>query len=258
MNAPNTSHWVSNLAATNTPTTASSFVKLQAQWTANEYNIVYKAVGIANGGKLSFTSNEYNYKSTDPQFEQKVVYNTSVTLATNNFTKTSDNRSYTVTYDLNGGAYAKSTTNPTQSSAGSRSYTANGWSTSSGTDGTPFASAYTIANYPYVGNLELYPVFTTNTWQQASVAGLTPVRPGYTFDGWFTSQNGGTQVAFPYTPDTNKTLYAHWTLNNYTATMNANGGTVSPTTKTFSITSAAQTLPTATKAGYTNSGYTLT
>ena len=39
----------------------------------------------------------------------------------------------------------------------------------------------------------------------------TPLRIGYTFDGWFTSQSGGTQVTSSYVPSSNMTLYAHWT-----------------------------------------------
>ncbi len=39
----------------------------------------------------------------------------------------------------------------------------------------------------------------------------TPARGGYTFDGWFTEQNGGTAVTAETVYDENTTLYAHWT-----------------------------------------------
>ena len=41
-----------------------------------------------------------------------------------------------------------------------------------------------------------------------------PSREGYTFNGWFTSNTGGTAVAFPYTHNQTSdfTLYAHWTF----------------------------------------------
>ena len=39
----------------------------------------------------------------------------------------------------------------------------------------------------------------------------TPTRGGYTFDGWFTEQNGGTAVTAETMYDKNTTLYAHWT-----------------------------------------------
>ena len=42
-----------------------------------------------------------------------------------------------------------------------------------------------------------------------------PVRPGYTFDGWFTQAAGGTQIKEDarYNTAGNSTLYAHWTEN---------------------------------------------
>ena len=62
----------------------------------------------------------------------------------------------------------------------------------------------------------------------------TPTRDGYTFDGWFTQVEGGTQVTAEtiVTLETNHILYAHWTLNIYTITFNANGGSGEPITQT--------------------------
>ena len=39
----------------------------------------------------------------------------------------------------------------------------------------------------------------------------TPTRGGYTFNGWFTEQSGGTAVTAETVYDKNTTLYAHWT-----------------------------------------------
>ena len=39
----------------------------------------------------------------------------------------------------------------------------------------------------------------------------TPTRGGYTFDGWFTEQSGGTAVTAETVYNANTTLYAHWT-----------------------------------------------
>lgn len=55
-----------------------------------------------------------------------------------------------------------------------------------------------------------------------------PTRTYYTFDGWFTEKEGGTQV----TAETvlartdNLQLYAHWTLNSFIVSFDPNGGTV--------------------------------
>lgn len=52
-----------------------------------------------------------------------------------------------------------------------------------------------------------------------------PEREFYDFDGWFTSAEGGIQIAGPLHPTSNATYYAHWTMRTYTVTFNGNGGT---------------------------------
>ena len=49
----------------------------------------------------------------------------------------------------------------------------------------------------------------------------TPTRKGYTFVGWFTNSNGGTQVKADaeVTTAADRTLHAHWTQNIYTVTI---------------------------------------
>jgi len=85
----------------------------------------------------------------------------------------------------------------------------------------------------------------------------TPTRDGYTFNGWYTSASGGTQV----TEDTivktayHHTLYAHWTANTYTVTFDANGGSVSLENKPVTYHGTYGTLPTPTRDGYTFNGW---
>ena len=52
-----------------------------------------------------------------------------------------------------------------------------------------------------------------------------PTRTGYTFAGWWTAASGGTQISASTTVNGHVTYYAHWTVNQYTVTFNANGGT---------------------------------
>ncbi len=63
-----------------------------------------------------------------------------------------------------------------------------------------------------------------------------PTREGYTFDGWYTAKTGGAKITKKSIVQIaeDHTLYAHWTSasKSYTVTFNANGGTVSPTSKT--------------------------
>ena len=86
----------------------------------------------------------------------------------------------------------------------------------------------------------------------------TPTRDGYTFDGWYTStSSSGTKVTATttYTRTSDQTLYAHWDANSYTISFNANGGSVSQTSKTVTYGSTYGTLPTPTRNGYTFDGW---
>lgn len=90
----------------------------------------------------------------------------------------------------------------------------------------------------------------------------TPTRSGYTFDGWFTSASGGSKVSSSTIIKANTTIYAHWTKNEtpaqvktYTLTYNANGGSVSPASKTLNEGASYGNLPTPTRSGYTFDGW---
>jgi uncharacterized repeat protein (TIGR02543 family) len=85
----------------------------------------------------------------------------------------------------------------------------------------------------------------------------TPTRSGYTFAGWYTSSSGGSKITASSTASitSNQTLYAHWTANTYTVTFNANGGSVSTTSKTVTCGGTYGTLPTPTRSGYTFDGW---
>lgn len=56
----------------------------------------------------------------------------------------------------------------------------------------------------------------------------TPNRTGYSFDGWYTKEIGGTKVTETTTVGANPpaTLYAHWTAKKYLVVFNANGGKI--------------------------------
>lgn len=65
-----------------------------------------------------------------------------------------------------------------------------------------------------------------------SVYGILPVptRNGYTFDGWFTEQEDGTQITANSTVEItgNQTLFAHWTAIEYKIIYNPGTGTNNP------------------------------
>lgn len=83
----------------------------------------------------------------------------------------------------------------------------------------------------------------------------TPIRTGYTFDGWYTSEEGGSKVdSNTKQDDSNITLYAHWTPNKYTLTFNTNGGNeIAP--KQYLYDATYTDLPVPVKKGYTFVGW---
>ena len=86
----------------------------------------------------------------------------------------------------------------------------------------------------------------------------TPNRTGYSFDGWYTKEIGGTKVTETTTVGANPpaTLYAHWTAKKYLVVFNANGGKINTasgqvSTKTDTVTygSKYNSLPYPTRTG---------
>ena len=70
-----------------------------------------------------------------------------------------------------------------------------------------------------------------------------PTRTGYTFNGWFTTQTGGTKITADtvVTAATNHTLYAQWTVNAFTATWNTGTGYTIAVNRTSSPNKGAAT-----------------
>ena len=74
----------------------------------------------------------------------------------------------------------------------------------------------------------------TATYGQAMPSFTKPARTGYTFNGYYSSTNGGGykyynadgSSARSYMLTSNTTLYAYWTKDTYTITYNNNGGTI--------------------------------
>ncbi|MBO4902399.1 MAG: InlB B-repeat-containing protein [Lachnospiraceae bacterium] len=85
----------------------------------------------------------------------------------------------------------------------------------------------------------------------------TPVRPGYSFLGWYTEEGGNTKV----TPSTevrfteDQTLYAKWSARQYTIRFNGNGGTSSLSAMRVLFGSNFGALPEAERDNYTFAGW---
>lgn len=84
-----------------------------------------------------------------------------------------------------------------------------------------------------------------------------PTRLYYTFDGWFTALENGEKVtaATKFARDEDITLFAHWTLNSFVVTFDANGGTVTPNTLRAYCGQELGTLPTPTRDHFAFEGW---
>lgn len=95
-------------------------------------------------------------------------------------------------------------------------------------------------------------------YNTAATQPSNPSATGYTFGGWYTDSACTTSYNFSTVlTEREKTLYAKWTPNNYTVTLN-NGSSASPTSSTKTVTYGAvmptlSSLPT--RTGYNFSGY---
>lgn len=152
-------------------------------------------------------------------------------------------KTYSVTYNANGGTGAPgsqtkthdvtltlSSTKPTKANTSAGTYTvtlnANGgscssaslaaarttkysfskWNTNSSDSGTSYNAG---ASYTANAALSLYAIYTSTT-TTASVTLPTPTREGYQFLGWGTSSTATSGITGSYTPTSNVTLYALW------------------------------------------------
>ena len=101
------------------------------------------------------------------------------------------------------------------------------------------------------GNEGLQYVYVTT----GSAIGTVPAgttKEGYTFAGWFTAANGGTQITSSTTVSADVTWYAHYTKASYTLSWDANGGELSGVYTHGEVEyGAAISAPTATKEGHT-------
>lgn len=195
-------------------------------------------------------------------------------------------KSYTVTWNPNGGSVSPTSTTkthgstlgtlptPTRAADVRYTYTFKGWFTAA-TGGTQVSASTTVTkNVTYYaqwtatprsytatfnGNGGGTPNPSTITKTYDSELGTLPTcsRTGYTFLGWYTASSGGTKISSTTKIIGTVTYYAQWSINSYTLTYNVNGGNaVSPASKSVQYGSAYGTLPTPTKSS--NAEYTYT
>lgn len=265
---------------------------LFAHWSVKRVNIIFDVNGGAGGNssKVYNYGNAYGTLSTPTRqgyifagwFTAKaggtqITENSSVNATADDtlYAHWTGN-SYYIYFDANGGSITTNSlyvtngkTYGTLKSATRSGYVFGGWY-SKASGGTKILSTSTVDNsgsctyYAHWNSLvytvtyaanggSVSPLSTTVTKGTTYSDFPTPTREGYTFTGWYTSAGASASIV-PYTTTT-KTLYAHWSGNNYSLIFDGNGGTVSTSSMTVAYGSTYGTLPTPTRSNYTFAGW---
>ena len=267
---------------------------LYARWTAVKYTITYNYNGgsgqnpagynsTTNTFKLNYpTKTGYTFTGWTGSGLKKLTKDVSITKGTSgnlSFTANWEISKYTITFDSNGGSASSSSkqvnynskygTLPTVSKT---AYSFAGWYTSK-TAGTKVDSNTLLTNasnhtlyahwtpikytitYNYNGGSASNP--TSYTIETATFSLKNPTRTGYSFTGW--SLNGAKSliknVAISKGTYGNLSYVANWEALKYTVSFNGNGGTPGQSSKTVTYNDVYRTLPSATRAGYTFTGW---
>ena len=271
---------------------------LYARWSNSNSNVVFDVNGgmlsetgitVTYGktyGKLPVpTRDGYTFKGwyTDKTGGTEITSSTKVTITAKQtlYARWMAN-SYKVAYNANGGTcevtdatVVYDQTYGTLPVATRTGYTFNGWYTAK-TGGNIVSSGDKVN---ILTDITLYAQWTANSYKVSydanggtcgetetsvtydQVYGTLPsaTRPGYTFNGWYTAKEGGTEITAStmVTIISNQTLYAHWTANQYKLVFDGNGGTSDITEKYMTYGGTVGDLPTASRTGHTfNGSYT--
>ena len=186
-----------------------------------------------NQYKVSFDGNSNTGGTMNSQI---FTYGESQALTTNAYT-----RAYSVSYNTHSGSAVTTPATATYSFAG--------WATTAG-------GSATYSNQQSVSNLTSTDHATVTLyakWSGGSVTLPTTTRTGYTLQGWYTAESGGTKVGNAgdgYTATGNITLHAQWQIDSHNVTYNysENGGSsATKTSDTVNYNAAIDLTPTATK-----------
>ncbi|EDJ0214287.1 internalin [Listeria monocytogenes] len=182
--------------------------------------------------------------------------------ASKTYPMTFDNDGVTTTETVDYDGLAEEPTTPTKAG-----YTFDGWyDAETGGKKWDFAqdkmpanpvtlyARFTMNNYTATFNNDGTTTTQTVDYQEALTEPTEPTKDGYTFEGWYDAQTGGTKWNFATNkmPANNITLYARYSVKSYTATFDKEGTT---TTQTANYDSLLTEPAAPTKDGYTFDGW---
>ncbi len=180
---------------------------------------------------------------------------------------------YTISFESNGGSAVTAITQDYNTpvtapdTPNKEGYTFEGWYTDA-----LLTTLYTFISMP-AQDLMLYANYTINQYtisfesnggsavtaitqdyNSSVVAPDTPNKEGYTFEGWYADAALTTAYTFTTMPLQDLTLYANYTINQYTISFESNGGSdVTAITQDYNTSLTAPADPT--KTGYTFEGW---
>ena len=235
-------------------TPVTSNITLYAKWITGVYQITYDLDGgIADNPTYydvetaTFTLNNptktgytfIGWTGSNGNTPEMTVTITQGSTGNKTYTANYTVNSYTIDFNYDGISsieknYGESITLPTPTKTGHRFI---GWFKDNN-----LTEAFTETTMP-AENITLYPKFEINTYTitfntngGSSISSIekeyneeigtlpTPIKEGYSFQGWYSDSNLTEEFNLTNMPDRNITLYAKWEINTYTVTFNTNGG----------------------------------
>jgi len=262
---------------------------LYAKWEPVGYTVNFEVNGgsaipsqsVAHGKKATVpttpTKVGYTFEGwyTDDEGTEQYDFTNNVVTANTTLYAKWEPVGYTMDFEVNGGsavpsqsvAHGKKATVPTTPTK--VGYTFEGWYTDDeGTEQYDFTNNVVTANttlyakwepLKYTVSFEVeggsaVPSQSVAHGKKATVP-TTPTKVGYTFEGWYTDDEGTEQYDFTNNVITaNTTLYAKWKPLKYTVSFEVSGGSAVPS-QTVAHGEKATVPPVPTKAGYTFEGW---
>ncbi|MBN2851118.1 MAG: InlB B-repeat-containing protein [Clostridia bacterium] len=268
------------------PYTIEDDVTFYARWTINQYTVDFTENGgsevaaiiddyqtvIQESPESSLTGYTLEGWYMEPELTNKVDFPYTIEDDVTFYAKWTINQ-YTVSFTENGGSEVTDITDDYQSVIPESPETAltenvfEGWYTE------PELVNKVTFPYTITSDVTLYAKWITNQYTisfitnggsatssltQAFGSSITSepgtLKTGYTFTGWYFDIELSNRATFPYTITGNRTLYAKWTINQYTVTFAANGGSaVSSITQSYG--SSIENIPATSRSGYTFAGW---
>ena len=198
-------------------------ITIHAHWTPNTYKVYYNA----NEGNVSEEYKEVTYASIYGDLEEPTRTGYTFTgWYTNKINGTKVNADTEVTITSNQTLYAH-------------------WE----------ANQYIVTYNTGEGTLDSENNTKVVTYNENYGELPTASRTGYTFIGWYNSDDEKIESETKVTITEGQTLYAKYEANQYTVTLDPGSGTVTPKTIQVTYDEVYGTLPQATKSGYTFMGW---